>query len=160
ENRARLSARCVVDLKALQPSSVPACSHSPVCDNRLGPTREQLKRVLWKQTMGYRYDYPFDLPMGGGGTSGVAIDTHGNIWVLQPPAPGQPQLFEFDSNFHLARTVPNAVIGQLEKGHGIKVDGQDNVWIVDANGGVVFQLSPQGKLLRTFGTRGKRGDWD
>jgi sugar lactone lactonase YvrE len=160
ENRARLSARCVVDLKALQPSSVPACSHSAVCDNRLGPTREQLKRVLWNQTMGYRFDYPFDLPMGGGGVSGVAIDSGGNIWVLQRTAPGQPQLFEFDRDFHLLRTVPNAVIGQLEKGHGIKVDAHDNVWISDANGGIVLKLGPDGKLLQTIGVRGKRGDWN
>ena len=160
ENRAKVSARCVVDLKALQPSSVPACSRSPVCDNRLGPTREQLKRVLWNQTMGYRFDYPFDLPMGGGGTSGVAIDRSGNIWVLQRTAPGQPQLFEFASDFRPLRTVPNSVIGQLEKGHGIKVDAQDNVWLSDANGGIVLKLSPEGKLLQTIGMRGKRGDWD
>jgi len=160
ENRARLSQRCMVDLKALAPSSVPACSHAPVCDNRLGPTREQLKRVLWNQTMGYRFDYPFDLPMGGGGVSGVAIDSHGNIWALQRTAPGRPQLFEFDRNFRPLRTVSNAVIGELEKGHGIKVDAQDNVWISDANGSILLKLSPEGKLLQTIGVRGRRGDWN
>ena len=46
ENKAKLSPRCVVDLAKLPPSSVPPCSRSPLCDNRLGPTREQLKRVL------------------------------------------------------------------------------------------------------------------
>ena len=160
ENRAKLSGRCVADLKLLTPSSVPACNRSPVCDNRLGPSREQLKRVLWKQTMGYAFDYPFDLPMGGGGASGVAIDSRGNIWVLQRTAPGQPQLFQFDRNFRLVRSVPNPVIGQLEKGHGIKVDAQDNVWLSDANGGIVLKLSPEGRLLQTLGVRGKRGDWD
>ena len=58
------------------------------------------------------------------------------------------------------RTVPNSVIGALEKGHTIKVDPQDNVWISDANGGIVLKISPQGKLLMTLGVRGKRGDWD
>ena len=160
ENKARLSKRCLVDLAALPASSVPACSHSPVCDNRLGPTREQLRRVLWDQTVGTGYDYPIDLPMGGGGATGVAIDSQGHIWVLQRAAAGQPQLFEFDSAFRLVRTVSDAVIGRLEKGHGIKVDAFDNVWISDANGGIVLKLSPEGKLLQTFGVRGERGDWN
>jgi len=139
---------------------VPPCSHSPVCDNRLGPTREQLQRVLWDQTMGYAYDYPFDLPMGGGGASGVAIDSRGNIWVLQRAAPGQSQLFQFDRQYKLVRTVPDLVIGRLEKGHGIKVDAEDNVWITDANESIVMKISPEGKLLATIGVRGRRGDWD
>ena len=160
ENKAKLSQRCLADLAALPPSSVPPCERSVVCDNRLGPTREQLKRVLWDQIMGYAYDYPFDLPMGGGGASGVAIDSKGDIWVLQRAAAGQPQLFQFDRRFKLVRTVPNAVIGRLEKGHGIKVDGQDNVWITDANLAIAMKLSPEGKLLTTIGTRNKRGDWD
>src|SRR3954471_21601272 len=160
ENKARLSNRCLADLAALPASSVPPCSRSPVCDNRLGPSREQLKRVLWDQTMGYAFDYPFDLPMGGGGASGVAIDSQGHIWVLQRAAAGQPQLFQFDRNYKLVRTVPNDVIGRLEKGHGIKVDPFDNVWITDANLAIAMKFNPEGKLLTTIGVRNKRGDWD
>src|SRR3979409_2452835 len=40
--------------------SVPACSHSPLCGNRLGGARSALQRVEWKQTMGYTYAYPVD----------------------------------------------------------------------------------------------------
>ena len=158
ENKVRLSPRCVVDLAKLPPSSVPPCSRSPLCDNLRGPTREQLKRVLWK-TGSVSYSYPFDLPVGGGAT-GVGIDTRGNFWVLQRAVPGQPQLFQFGPDHRLVRTVPNSVIGALEKGHTIKVDPQDNVWISDANGSIVLKISPQGKLLMTLGVRGKRGDWD
>ena len=137
---------------------MPPCSRSPLCDNRLGPTREQLKRVLWN-TGKVSYSYPFTLPVGGGAT-GVGIDSKGNFWVLQRAVPGQPQLFQFGPDYKLVRTVPNSVIGALEKGHTIKVDRDDNVWISDANGGIVLKLSPQGKLLMTLGSRGKRGDWD
>ncbi len=158
ENKARLSPRCVVDLAKLPPSSVPPCARSPLCDNRLGPTREQLRRVLW-QTGSVSYSYPFNLPVGGGAT-GVGIDSKGNVWVLQRAVPGQPQLFQFGPDAKLVRTIPNTVIGALEKGHTIKVDPQDNVWISDANGGIVLKLSPQGELLMTLGVRGKRGDWN
>jgi DNA-binding beta-propeller fold protein YncE len=160
QNRARLSPRCRSDLDALPPSSVPACSRSPVCDNLLGPSREDLKRVVWNQVPGTRYLYPLDLPPGGGGATGVAIDSKGNLWVLQRTAPGKPQLFEYDRSFHLIRTVGQNITGPLEKAHGIKVDANDNVWISDANNAIVLKISPTGKLLLTLGDRGRRGDWD
>jgi sugar lactone lactonase YvrE len=39
------------------------------------------------------------------------------------------------------------------------VDAHDNVWFTAAGDSIVLELSPQGKLLRTIGTRGQRGDW-
>lgn len=159
KNMGKLSGACRASITALPPASVPSCSRSPICDNPLGGRRTDLMRVEWKQTMGYRYAYPIDLPRGGG-ASGVGIDSHGNIWVLQRAAPSKPPLLEFDRNFKLVRTVDETVIGRLEKAHGIKVDRQDNVWITDANKSVVLKISPQGKLLMTLGVRGHRGDWN
>jgi len=115
ENRARLSGVCKADLATLPPSSVPACSHSPLCDNRLGPTREDLQRVQWKQTPGYRITYPFDLPKGGGGASGVGIDSKGRIWVLQRTAPGKPQLFQFGPDYRLIRPCRTPSSGGWKK---------------------------------------------
>lgn len=158
-NLDKASPACRASIRALPPSSVPACSRSPVCDNPLGGRRTDLMRVVWQQTLGYRFAYPLDLPRGGG-ASGVGIDSKGNIWVLQRAAPGKPPLLEFDRNFRPVRTVGEDVTGRLEKAHGIKVDAQDNVWITDANKSVVLKISPQGKLLMTLGVRGKRGDWD
>jgi len=45
QNSDRLSAQCRTALDSLPVSSVPNCSHSPVCDNRLGGTRRDLQRV-------------------------------------------------------------------------------------------------------------------
>jgi sugar lactone lactonase YvrE len=159
-NKTRISAQCRADLAALPKSSVPPCSQSPVCDNPLGPTRRDLQRVVWNRTMDYKPVYPLDLPPGGGGVPGVAIDSHGNLWVLQRRAPGQPHLFEYDGNFKLIRTVGEDVTGPLEKAHGIAVDANDNVWITDSNQSIVLKISPDGKLLMTLGTRDKRGDWN
>lgn len=160
ENRAKISTQCRADLAALPASSVPPCRNSPVCDNLLGPTREDLKRVVWDQVPGTRYVYPLDLPPGGGGATGVAIDSKGNLWVLQRTQPGKPQLFEYDSGFNLIRTVGEDVTGRMEKAHGIKIDADDNVWICDANKAVILKISPEGRLLLTLGIAGKRGDWD
>lgn len=163
QNTDRLSLGCKTALAALPPptvSSVPQCGHSPVCGNRLGGARSELQRVTWKQTMGYTYTYPVDMPQGGGGVSAIQIDSKGNMWAFQRNAPGQPQLFKFGPDRKLIFSVGDDVIGHQEKAHGMAVDAEDNVWICDANGSTIMKISPQGKLLMTLGVRGKRGDWD
>jgi sugar lactone lactonase YvrE len=138
----------------------PACRHSPVCGNRLGPGRQTLQRVEWKQTLGYTFTYPYVLPPGSGGVPAVALDSKENLWAFQRAAAGRPQLFKFDSQHKLVLQVGEDVIGYQEKAHGMAVDAEDNVWICDANGATVMKLSPDGKLLMTIGVRGHRGDWN
>jgi streptogramin lyase len=158
QNVDKLSAKCKA---AVTPSPAPdACRHSPLCGNRLGGERSALQRVEWKQTMGYTYAYPVDLPQGGGGVSALQIDSKGNMWVFERNAVGNPQLFEFGPDRKLIRTVGEEVIGHQEKAHGMAIDTQDNVWICDANGATIMKLSPDGRLLMTLGVKGKRGDWN
>ena len=123
QNSSKLSGQCKTALDSLPVASVPNCSHSPVCDNPLGGTRRELQRVEWKQTMGYTYAYPMDLPEGGGGASAVGITSKGEFWVFQRNAVGKPQLFEFDRNYKLIRSVGEEVIGHQEKAHGMAIDG-------------------------------------
>ncbi|MFP5206762.1 MAG: hypothetical protein ACLGSH_15520 [Acidobacteriota bacterium] len=153
--------------EALQSANgnVPPCRRSPVCDNRmtngLGPRgRQDLQRVEWQPTLGYTFLYPYVLPAGMGGVPAVALDSKGNLWVLQRRQPGSPQLMKFNPARKLILTVGDDVIGHQEKAHGMAVDGEDNVWICDANGATVMQISPEGKLLKTIGVRNRRGDWD
>jgi len=141
-------------------SDTPACRRSPVCGNRLGPARQSLQRVQWKQTMGYTFAYPYVLPPGFGGVPAVALDSKRNLWVFQRADAGKPQLFKFDPNDKLILQVGPDVIGYQDKAHGMAVDAQDNVWITAANGATVMKLSRDGKLLMTIGERGRRGDWD
>jgi DNA-binding beta-propeller fold protein YncE len=136
------------------------CTGATICQNRFGPGRLTLDRVQWKQTMGYTFSYPIHLPPGDGGPPSVGIDSKGNIWVYQRKAPGHPQLFKFNPQHRLILTVGEEVIGHQDKPHGMAVDGNDNVWLCDINGATVMKVSPQGKLLQTFGVKGHRGDWD
>jgi DNA-binding beta-propeller fold protein YncE len=41
--------------------------------------------------------------------------------------------------------------------HEIRVDGQGNVWVVDAPAQVIYKMNPAGHVVMTLGTRGKRG---
>jgi outer membrane protein assembly factor BamB len=143
---------------------LPPCSHSPVCDNHLPgigtKTRQQLQRVEWKQNLGYRFTYPYTLPGGFGGVPAVALDSKGNLWAFKRSPPGTPQLYEFGPDHRLLRQIGDDVIGHSNKAHGLAIDSHDNVWITDAAQAIVEEVSPDGKLLKTFGTKGRRGDWD
>jgi hypothetical protein len=141
-------------------SETPPCRRSPLCGNRLGRSRQSLQRVQWKQTMGYTFTYPYVLPPGFGGVPAVALDSKGNLWVFQRADAGKPQLFKFDPNYKLVLQLGPDVIGYQDKAHGMAVDSEDNVWITAANSATVMKISPEGKLLMTIGTRGRRGDWD
>jgi hypothetical protein len=140
--------------------SAPGCSRSPVCGNRIGPSRGSMQRVEWEQTLGYTFTYPYVLPSGTGGVPSVALDSKGNLWVFQRKDAGSPQLFKFDSNYKLTLQVGDDVIGYQVKAHGMAVDGEDNVWILDTTGATAMKLSPEGRLLMTIGERGRRGDWN
>ena len=138
----------------------PPCRRSPLCGKRNGRSRQSLQRVQWKQTMGYTFAYPYELPPGFGGVPAVALDSKNNLWVFQRADPGKPQLFKFDANAKLILQVAPEVIGYQDKAHGMAVDADDNVWITAANSATVMKISPDGKRLMTIGERGRRGDWD
>jgi hypothetical protein len=162
-NYAAVSKPCQADLDAnpLEVGDTPLCYRSPICGNRLTGAVGGKGRIEWKTTLAYTPSYPFtDLPPGGGGMVAVAIDSKDNLWALERNAAGKPQLFKFGPDHKLLFSIGDDVITHHVKAHGIKVDGHDNVWICDEAAGTVKEISPDGKLLKTLGERGHRGDWD
>ena len=139
-------------------SGAEPCANSPICG--WGLERNLITHELRTADMGFPFAYPFALPEGGGGVSAVAINSKGHLYAFQRNAEGRPQLFEFDQNHTLIRSIGDEVIGHQNKAHGMAVDAEDNVWICDENGDTVMKLSPEGRLLMTIGVRGQRGDWD
>ena len=136
------------------------CSHSPVCGRRKSPfARSALARVEWDQKLGYKFSYPYVVPKGPGGIPSVALDSKGNLWVFKRSPAGTVQLMKFDAGHKLVLEVPESEIGHQDKAHGMAVDAQDNVWIIDNGESTITKLSPEGKVLMTLGTKGHRGDW-
>jgi hypothetical protein len=159
----KLSGICrdtLASIPQLSSLGVPPCVHSTVC-NPGGDrgNRSLLQRVEWKQTMGYKFAYPFKLPEGGDGVLGVAFDPQGYFWAYQRSPAGRPALFKFDKNHKIVLTVGDDVLGHLDKAHGMTIDAEGNLWIAAANSALVMKVSPEGKLLMTIGERGHRGDW-
>jgi hypothetical protein len=167
QNAHKLAGECKakVDEQLAALGGVPPCSRSPVCGNRMtngvAPGRgRDLRRVEWKQTMGYTFSYPYAAPEGIGGIPSVALDSKGNLWVFKRSPVGTPQLYKYGPDHKLILTVGDDVIGHAYKAHGMAVDSHDNVWLCFASLAVVKQVSPDGKLLKTIGVSGHRGDWD
>ncbi len=159
----KLSGACRETLASIAPPSslgAPPCINSTVCSpgGERG-NRTLLRRVEWKQTMGYKFAYPFKLPEGGDGVLGVAFDAKGNFWAYQRSPVGRPTLFKFDKNHKIILTVGDDVLGHLDKAHGMTADAEGNLWIAASNSALVMKVSPEGKLLMTIGERGHRGDW-
>lgn len=139
----------------------PNCRRAPECGNRMPgfKPRGQMQRVQWEQTLGYDFTYPVDLPAGTGGVPAVGLDSNGNMWVFQRKPTGMPQLFKYDRNNRLLLAIGDDVIGHHNKAHGMAVDADDNVWILDTGLATATKLSPDGKVLMRLGERGHRGDW-
>lgn len=145
---------------AAAPGAVPGCSRSIICTNPVGPPRGTMKRVTYAQTMGYTYEFPYTMPPGTGGTPAVALDSKGNVWVFQRTPAGSPKLFQFSNDGKLLKSLPESVTGPVLKAHGMAIDADDNLWVLDASMASAKKISPDGKLLQIIGTPGRRGDWD
>src|ERR1019366_4766139 len=106
--------------------------------------------------------------------SGVAIDSHDNVWVIHRPATvteeaacckPAPPVMEFDSSGKLLQSWGGPGPGYewpLDKNeHGIFVDYKDNVWIGGRGGtgdtaeSQILKFDNKGKFLMQIGHRGK-----
>jgi len=87
-----------------------------------------------------------------GPVSGVAADRSDNVFVLHRGP--RPVLF-FDQGGTFLRSWGDEY---LKMPHGLRLDGQGNVWVTDIEYHQVLKFSPDGKLLLTLGEKGKPGD--
>ena len=105
--------------------------------------------------------------MGSG--NAIDIDSQGNIWVFERcggnngacPVSDVDPVLQFSPEGNLLSSFGS---GLFVWPHGIVVDEDDNLWIIDAGviegekGNQIFKFSPQGTLLLELGEPGIRGD--
>jgi hypothetical protein len=90
--------------------------------------------------------------MSWGEMPGVAVDSKDQVWIYTRAT---PPVQIYSAAGKLLASWGEGIIG---KAHHIKFDAEGNVWLADIGLHVVFQLTPEGKVLKTIGTRGVAGD--
>jgi sugar lactone lactonase YvrE len=97
----------------------------------------------------------FKLPPGVnfGGTSGVAFNSRGNIFVIHR---GPMPVMEFDADGNFIRGFGD---GLFDRPHGLRIDAQDNIWTTDVAMNLAYKFNPSGRLEMVLGVKGRTGDW-
>ena len=85
-----------------------------------------------------------------GEAMGVATNSKGHIFVYTRSA--NTRLFEFDQNGNYVREIGEGLYG-FEFAHSVRVDPEDNIWVVDEGTNMVIKFNPQGRVVMVLGHR-------
>jgi hypothetical protein len=92
------------------------------------------------------------LPLGLylGEAMGVATNSKGHFYVYTRSA--NTRLFEFDQNGNYVREIGEGNYG-FEFAHSVRVDPEDNIWVVDEGSNMVIKFNPAGRVMMVLGRR-------
>jgi len=94
---------------------------------------------------------PPNVYMGEG--IGVARNSKGNIYVNT--CAQQTKTFEFDKNGNYVREIGKELYGHVFC-HGVRVDAQDNIWVIDEGSNTIIKFNPEGRVTMVLG---RRDEW-
>src|SRR5918992_6011511 len=94
------------------------------------------------------FKLPPDLYFGEG--IGIATNSKGHVFVYHRS--GDTRLFEFDGNGNFVKEWGVGLYG-IEFAHQVRVDRDDNVWVVDEGTNMVIKFNPQGRVVMVLGRR-------
>lgn len=92
-----------------------------------------------------------------GEIAGVAVNSHGHVFVFSRGNSVGPsymarasQLLEFDAEGNFVREIGKNLYG-WSYAHAVRIDPQDNIWVVDKGSDLILKLNPQGRVEWVFG---------
>jgi len=108
------------------------------------------------------FKYPAEMNLGE--MASVAVSSKGHVFMLSRSNLSGPlfgtiatQVLEFDQNGNYLREVGKGLYG-FGFGHGIRVDRDDNIWVVDKGTSMVVKLNPQGHVTLVLGRKEENVD--
>jgi hypothetical protein len=82
---------------------------------------------------------------------GVATNSKGDVFVYTRSGESS-RLFEFDPKGTFLREIGKGLYG-FQMAHAVRVDPQDNIWVVDEGTDMVIKFNPDGRVAMTMGRR-------
>jgi hypothetical protein len=102
---------------------------------------------------------PPDIHLGE--VAGVAVNSKGNIFVFSRGNSSGPaymataaQLLEFDPGGKFIREIGKNLYG-WSYAHAVRIDRQDNIWVVDKGSDLIIKFNPEGRVEWVFGRKGE-----
>ena len=99
-----------------------------------------------------------------GEVAGVAVNSQHHVFVFSRggtigPAFGAAaaQLLEFDRNGAFVREIGKGVYA-MAYAHAVRIDKDDNIWIVDKGSDMVVEFTPAGRVAMVFGRKKEASD--
>jgi DNA-binding beta-propeller fold protein YncE len=106
---------------------------------------------------------PLKLPpdMNFGEAAGVAVNSKGHIFVFSRGNVNGPsymaaaaQLLEFDADGKFIREIGKNLYA-WSYAHAVRIDRQDNIWVVDKGSDTIIKLNQEGHVEWVFGRKGE-----
>jgi hypothetical protein len=99
-----------------------------------------------------------------GEVAGVAVNSQRHIFVFSRGGTAGPafgaaaaQLFEFDRSGAFVREIGKGVYA-MAYAHAVRIDRDDNIWIVDKGSDMVVKFNPAGRVVMVFGRKKEASD--
>lgn len=96
-----------------------------------------------------------------GEIAGVAVNSHGHVFVFSRGNSVGPsymasasQLLEFDDNGNFVREIGKN-LNAWSYAHAVRIDPQDNIWVVDKGSNMILRFTPEGHVDWVFGRKGE-----
>jgi len=106
---------------------------------------------------------PLKLPpdINFGEIAGVAVNSKGHVFVFSRGNSSGPsymataaQLLEFDATGKFIREIGKNLYA-WSYAHAVKIDKQDNIWVVDKGSDTILKMNPEGRVEYVFGRKGE-----
>jgi len=105
------------------------------------------------------------LTMPTGEVAGVATNSKGHVFIYERAGTfnttagtsrtfphGSSRLLQFDQNGKFVKEIGRDIYAFVYA-QSVRIDPQDNIWIVDQYGNMAVKFDPEGRVLMTFGRR-------